>query len=164
MGIQTYLTSQRVSFESLIHAPAATASVRARLLHTPGRSVAKGVLVRAGDGFVLAVLPATGRIDLTRLSNVLGGQPVSLATEDDLEDVFGDCQRGALPPLGSLYGLRTLLDSSLAAGPEIVFVGNQRHEGIKMSFLDYEALESPTQAQFMSLPDQVDATNQRRAG
>jgi prolyl-tRNA editing enzyme YbaK/EbsC (Cys-tRNA(Pro) deacylase) len=124
MNIRDFLVSREVWFETLLHRPVPSASRRAQTVHVPGRQVAKGVLVRAGESYVLAVLPSTTRIDTERLSQVLDGLPVALATEDEVEQVFGDCERGALPPFGRLYGVRTIVDASLAAGAEIVCVGN----------------------------------------
>ena len=148
MSIRSYLQSRSVDFDFLLHRPTHSATHLAGSLHVPGRSVAKGVLIRAGDAFVLAVLPATHRVDVDRLSKVLGVDEVRIATEDEVEQVFADCEPGALPPFGRLYGLTTVLDLSLALGAEMTFVANMRHEGVRMRFADYEKLESPIEAQF----------------
>lgn len=148
MYIRDYLQSHHVWFEMFLQRPAATASHRAQSVHLPGRQVAKGVLVRAGDRYVLAVLPATTRIDLVRLSQVLDELSVRVATEQEVESVFADCERGAIPPFGTLYGLTTVLDRRLAAGSEFVCVGNLRHEGLRLRLADYEAIERPLLACF----------------
>jgi Ala-tRNA(Pro) deacylase len=114
---------------------------------------------------VLAVLPATARIDLDRLAEVLDGRAVRIATEDEVERIFADCERGALPPFGRLYGLTTVVDTSLAGGSEIVFVANARHEGVRMRYLDYEAIEAPVQARFaMTTVPRSPRPTHRRAG
>ena len=148
MSIQEYLRNHRVPFTTLLHPPAPSASRLARSVHVPGRCVAKGVLVHAGGGYVLAVLPATHRIDLDRLAGVLGVNRVGLATEDEVARVFHDCERGALPPLGRPYGLKTVVDASLAGGPEVVLEGNARHEGLRLRLRDYLAVEAPICARF----------------
>lgn len=148
MNIRDYLQSRHVWFESFLHRPVSTASRRAQSLHVSGRHVAKTVLVRAGETYVLAVLPASSCIDLERLSQLLNDVPVALATEDEIEQVFGDCERGALPPFGRLYGIQTIVDTSLAGGAEFVCVGNSRHEGLRLRFRDFEAVESPTRGRF----------------
>ena len=102
MCIRDYLKSRHVRFETLLHAPAAGASQLAQRAHVPGRQVAKGVLLRAGGGYVLAVLPATARVDLDRLSALLNGTRLDLASEDEAGRIFDDCERGALPPFGRL--------------------------------------------------------------
>lgn len=165
MRIRDYLQSREVWFQTFLHAPVASASKRAQTVHVSGRHVAKGVLVKAGGAYVLAVLPATAMIDLDRLSEVLDGLPVSLAGEDDLERVFGDCELGALPPFGQAYGLRTVVEASLAAGPEIVCMGNTRHEGVRLRYQDYEAVESPLRARFAAPPEtRHRRESHRRAG
>lgn len=148
MYIGEYLHSRKVPFELMLHQPAPSASRLAQTIHVPGRHVAKTVLVRADEKFVLTVLPATHRVDLDRLAAVLGASEVRLATEDEVEQVFNNCERGALPPFGRLYGLKTLVDTSLARGSELVFEGNLRHEGLRMRYRDYEAIEAPIRARF----------------
>jgi Ala-tRNA(Pro) deacylase len=151
MVIPEFLRENRVPFETLLHQPAPSATMLARSVHTPGRRVAKSVLVKAGERYVLAVLPATHKIDLGRLAGVLGVSQVVLATEDEVEQVFQDCERGALPPFGSVYGLTTVVDQSLAGPWEIVFEGNLRHEGFRMRYRDFEAVEVPIRASFASV-------------
>src|ERR1700733_320760 len=107
MFIRDFLLARSVRFEVLLHAPSHSAAHRAGSVHVPGRSVAKSVLVRAGEAWVLAVLPATHRIDMGRLAEVLGVERVWLATEEEVEGIFADCEPGALPPFGRLYGITT---------------------------------------------------------
>jgi Ala-tRNA(Pro) deacylase len=148
MSIGDYLQSRQIWFEIMLHRPAPSAMKRAQSVHVPGRKVAKGVLVKSPRGDVLVVLPATHRIDMERLAGILGERQVRLATEDEVESIFLDCERGALPPFGRLYGLRTVVDESLAREGEIVFVANRRHEGLRMRYRDYEHIEAPTRSRF----------------
>ena len=164
MCIRDFLQARGVRFEILLHRPSPSAAHLAGSVHVPGRSVAKSVLVRAGDSFALAVLPATHRIDLQRLAEVLEVEDLRIATESEVEAVFDDCETGALPPFGRLYGLTTVLDASVSAGAEIVFVGNTRHEGVRMRFKDYERVEAPVKARFASPIDAPRAKNRLKAG
>src|SRR5262245_37040536 len=127
MRLDEYLTSQHVPFRRLPHRPAYTASQIARSLHVPGQEMAKTVLLRTGSGYLLAVLPATRRVDLDRMRRELNEDRLELATEGDMERLFPDCERGAMPPFGSLYRLPTVVDEMLTADEEIVFEG-QNHE------------------------------------
>jgi Ala-tRNA(Pro) deacylase len=136
----------------------------AETVHVSGRTVAKGVLVRAGASYVLVVLPATHRIELDRLAALLGVDEVRIATEPEVMTIFHDCERGALPPFGRLYGLSTIVDASLAGGSDIVFVGNARHEGVRMRFRDYETLESPMRGRFAAMICPRRRVAQRKAG
>jgi Ala-tRNA(Pro) deacylase len=150
MYVLDFLRSHGVWYEALLHRPAATSTKRAACVHVPGRKVAKAVLVRAGDSFVLAVLPATARIDLVQMSEVVGepASRVRLATVDELLAVFPNCEPGVVPPFGRLYGLKTLVDSELADSPEIIVGANTRHEGLRMFFRDFQTLEEPVGASF----------------
>jgi Ala-tRNA(Pro) deacylase len=164
MLIRDFLASRHVWFETLLHCPAPTASKRAKRVHVTGRRVAKGVLIKAPGGDALVVLPATHRIDLERLAAVLGEKQVRIATEDEVERVFANCERGALPPFGRLYGLRTVVDSSFESCGEFVFVANVRHEGIRMRYGDYAAIENPIHAPVaLSTPSRPSVPD-RRAG
>jgi Ala-tRNA(Pro) deacylase len=150
MYVLDYLRSRGVWFETLLHRPASSSAKLAGSVHVPGRAVGKAVLIKAGQSFVLAVLPSTSCIDLARLSEVLGS-PVSdvrLATSDELFDIFNDCEPGVVPPFGRLYGLTTLVDSGLMESGDIVLGANTRHEGLRMRFRDFQALEEPVRASF----------------
>lgn len=148
MEISTYLSSQQVPFERLLHCPAPSATRMAQTVHVPGGQVAKSVVVRGEHGNALAVLPATHRIDLAQLAPILGMAELRLATEEEVTQIFHDCERGALPPFGRLYGLPTVVDASLADVTEIVIEGNARHESLRLRFRDFEAVEQPLQSRF----------------
>jgi Ala-tRNA(Pro) deacylase len=150
MRLDEFLTSRQVPFTRLPHRAAYTANRVAQTLHVPGKEMAKTVLVRTGHGHVLAVLPATHRVDLERLRQDLGEEQVGLATEGEMERLFPDCERGTMPPFGSLYQLPTLVDESLAADEEIVFEGQNHEEAIRMTYRDYEAVEHPRVGHFAS--------------
>ena len=150
MYIVDFLRSRGVWYEALLHRPASSSTKRAGCVHIPGRRVAKAVLVKAGDSFVLAVLPSTSRIDLFRLSEVVG-EPASLvrlATPDELFELFPDCEPGVVPPFGRLYGLKTVVDLGLADSSEIIVGANTRHEGVRILFRDFQTLEEPNRASF----------------
>jgi len=165
MGLREYLREHHVPFEVILHPPSPSATRFAQSLHVPGRSVAKGVLLRAGGAHLLAVLPSTHRIEIPRLAELLGLPDLSLASEDEVARIFFDCERGALPPFGRLYGLRTVVDASLASGSEIVLEGNWRHEGLRMRYRDFEAIEAPFRARFaIPIAPRRRRMSHRRAG
>ena len=164
MCIREFLQARAVRFEVMLHAPSHSATHLAGSIHVPGRSVAKAVLVRAGEAYILAVLPATHRIDTDRLAEVLCVPSLRIATEAEVEGVFADCEPGALPPFGRLYGLITVVDASLSGGADIVFVGNTRHEGVRMRFRDFEAIEAPVKARFASPTAIRRPKSRRKAG
>lgn len=148
MIIRDLLRSHHVRHQSLLHSPSPTAAHLAQSLHVTGDRVAKTVLIQADGRNVLAVLPATHRINLERMAEFLGAREVVIASEDEVESVFHDCQRGAIPPFGSVYGLQTVVDSGLSNGREIVIEGNLRHEGVRLRYQDFEMIEHPSRARF----------------
>lgn len=143
MSIRNLLEQRHIWYETLIHSPAATASRRAQNIHVKGRALAKGVLFHAGARSVLVVLPATHHVDPALLGQVLGETEIRIASEEDIARIFDDCELGALPPFGHLYGIETIVDLSIACEPEVVFITNERHVGVRMHYRDYEMLESP---------------------
>ncbi len=143
MNVQQFLEQRSVPYRLLNHRPTYAAQRLAQVVQIPGDEVAKAVLLRADDGFVLAVLPATRSVDLGRVQDLVGADTVELASEAECGDCFPDCELGALPPFGSKYGLKTLVDRSLSQDDEIVFEGNTHHEAIRMKFRDYMELERP---------------------
>jgi Ala-tRNA(Pro) deacylase len=148
MKLEEFLSGRGVAYERLHHRPAYAAKRVAQALHVPGKDVAKTVLLRTGAGYALAVLPATRRVDLQRLREDLRGEEVEVASEAEMGRVFPDCEPGALPPFGSLYHLRTVVDESLAEDEQIVFEGQTHEEAIRMAYRDYEALEHPLKGHF----------------
>jgi Ala-tRNA(Pro) deacylase len=148
MRLDEVLTERHVPFERLRHRPTFTANRMAQTLHIRGKEVAKSVLLRAGTGYVLAVLPATHQVDLARIREELGEERVELASEREAERLFSDCEPGAHPPFGSLYNIQTLMDASLSDDKEIVFEGQNHEEAYRMAFQDYEALEHPRTGSF----------------
>jgi Ala-tRNA(Pro) deacylase len=147
MPIPEFLTEQQVAFEPVPHAPAFTANKLAKYLRISGSHVAKAVLLYGGEGFLLAILPATHRIDVQRLGEALGG-PIRLATDQEIAWVFHDCEWGVVPPFGALYGLPTVLEDSISSDATMVFETHTHVEAIRMKCGDYERLERPRRLHF----------------
>ena len=145
MNVKDYLGEQGVPFEVLEHRPTYDASRLAQAVHVSGYEVAKTVLLRADGDYahVVAVLPATHRVDLGKVSKALGGSRVELATEAELAKHCPDCEIGALPPFGWKYGMETLVDESLTADEHIVFESNFHCEAIRMTYEDFHRLAQP---------------------
>jgi Ala-tRNA(Pro) deacylase len=165
MYVLDFLRSRGVWFESLLHQPASSSARRAKNVHVPGCNVAKTVLLKAGGSYVLAVLSSTVRIEFERLSETLGvpAADLRLATPDELFRIFKDCEPGVVPPFGRLYGLKTVVDSSLAEIRVVVFGANTRHQGLRMLFNDFEHLEDPLRASFTRPVETSRSTKPHRA-
>jgi len=147
MNVPTFLEEQKCCFERKPHQPTYSAQRLAEELHVPGREVAKAVLLRANVGgrrqFVVAVLPASKQIDFKQATKFLAANKVRLATELEIAEHCPDCDFGVLPPFGSRYGMRTIVDPGLTDDEEIWFEGNTYREAIRMKFDDFQRLERP---------------------
>jgi Ala-tRNA(Pro) deacylase len=146
--VEQFLDARGISFEMLPHEPTFSAQRMAQAVHVSGESVAKTVLLKADGQFVLAVLPATHQIHLEMAREALAAHLLELASEEELAQVFSDCEVGAVPPFGTQYGVETLVDASLAEDDEIVFEGNAHRQAFRMKYRDYEDLERPQVAVF----------------
>lgn len=147
MQIADYLLQHQIPFETLFHPPAFSAQMRAKTLRVPGRQVAKSVLLRGPEGFIVAVLPATHTIDCPELGRALGGE-VRLATDDEASAVFHDCEWGVVPPFGTAYRLPVILDESLPRDAAVIFEANTHFEAVRLSCADFERMERPRRIAF----------------
>ena len=144
MNIPQFLGQRHVTFEVLQHPQAFDAQHLAQAVHVSGHHVAKTVLLRANKSdYVVAVLPATHYVDLDKTREALQAQTVELATEVEMSERCPDCEVGSLPPFGSQYQMRTVVDSLLTADEDMVFEGNTHTEAIRMKSRDFLTVEKP---------------------
>ncbi|MCK6457326.1 MAG: YbaK/EbsC family protein [Phycisphaerae bacterium] len=148
MDIQTFLNGNKVPYVRLLHGSVYTAQELAAREHVPGSKVAKPVLVKAGDDFILCVVPASHRVDLERVAQLAGQRYAALATETEMKNIFKDCEIGAEPPFGEPYGVQTWMDDSIQADDYLVFQSGRHTEAIKIARTDYERLARPRVAHF----------------
>lgn len=148
MALLKYLDSKKVRYELTRHRPAFTAQQIAAEEHVPGIQVAKPVLIKADDKYYLCVLPACCKIVFPALSQYLRAKDIRLADEQEMAEVFGDCQLGAEPPFGHLYGIETLMDDTLEEDESITFQAENHEQAVHMRMADYKKLASPRMLSF----------------
>jgi Ala-tRNA(Pro) deacylase len=148
MNVQSYLRERNIAFKPMEHRPTYDAQSLAVAVQVSGLEVAKSVLLRCDRDYILALLPATHSVDLHAVKDLLGCSHAALATEAECGSRFADCELGALPPFGSEYGMRTIMDRSLLADEEIVFEGNTHREALRMKTADFRHLEQPIVGDF----------------
>lgn len=153
--LKTYLDREHVHYDVLPHPEAFRAADIAQTLRTPEKEMAKVVIVKVEERFVMTVLPASWQIDLHRLREVFFTPHVRLATEDEFKGLFPDCELGAMPPFGILYGLPVYVDQSLTEDEQIVFQAGTHSEAIRMRYQDFAALVFPVLAEFHRSPSEV---------
>jgi len=147
-----FLEQKHVPYVTLPHPRAFTAQEIAAAVHVPGWEVAKSVIVRADGRFLMAVLPATRRIDLDQLKHAIGVSVIRLATEAEFAELFPECEVGAMPPFGNLYQIPVVVDESLKRDKEIVFNAGTHTETIRMAFGEFADLVRPMFASFTEKP------------
>jgi Ala-tRNA(Pro) deacylase len=141
--LMEFLAQKQARFERIQHAPSFTAPETAASAHVSGHDFAKTVMVLVGDELAMVVLPANRRLPLEDLRQMLGTDDVFLASEGDFRDVFPDCEVGAMPPFGNLYGIPVYIDQRLTEEQEIAFNACTHREVIKMQVDDYLDLARP---------------------
>jgi Ala-tRNA(Pro) deacylase len=146
--LKDYLDREKVPYAVLAHSETFTAPELAQALHVPGKELAKVVMVKTDERFVMMVLSANRKVDLKRLKELFRTSHVRLATEAEFKELFPDCELGAMPPFGNLYGLEVYVDQSLTTDEEIVFQAGTRHEAAKLRYQDFAGLVRPRVAVF----------------
>ena len=150
--LKSHLDHEHVHYDVLSHSQTFRALAVAQTLHVPEQEMAKVVIVKVKERFVTTVLPATWNVDMPCLRKIFGTHRVRLATEKEIMHLFPDCELGAMPPLGTLYGLPVYVDRSLTGDEEIVFEGGTHSEAIRMRYWDFAALVFPVVAEFHRSP------------
>ena len=141
--LQAYLRENGVCFTLRYHAPAFTAQDVAACEHIPGDLLAKPVVVMADGRPLMLVLPATYVVNMAKLAETLGVREVHLAHEADLACLFDDCEIGALPPFGNLYGLDVYVDESITRDKHIEFRAGTHTDTIGVEYADYARIVQP---------------------
>jgi len=134
-----YLGERGVSYDVIEHPHTETASQSAAASRIPPDRIAKAVVLTGGDGFMLAVLPASRHIQFSELREELG-RHVDIANEEQIEALFLDCESGAVPALGAAYGLKVIVDDSLASQPEIYLEGGDHSCLVHVSGATFQEL------------------------
>ena len=154
MSVVTEHLEQRGSaFELIPHQQAYTSTEEARALGVDAGEVLKTLAVRTGPGYALVVIPASWRLDLHLVRDVLGDHHARLASEEELARDFADYQLGALPPLGALVGASVYVDPEVLRHDTVAFAAGTQTESVK---LRTEELFGGEQARTVPLVKQAD--------
>ena len=138
-SLEQYLISNGIRYDVIVHRPTLHSNATANAAHVPAARLAKSVVLRDDQGYLIAVMPANHRLRLGSLHMQLG-RSLGLATEAELRPLFNDCAVGAVPPLGPAYGVDVIVDDTLTDQPEIYFEGGDHQELIKVAGKDFQRL------------------------
>jgi Ala-tRNA(Pro) deacylase len=137
--LNDFLAEQHADYEMIPHEPTQTAIATALTCQVPLGQVAKAVLLDTDEDYLLAVLPANRRLELAELRGDLGTRP-HLAGERELTQIFDDCAFGAVPPIGTGYGVTTIVDDSLDAQSDVYFEAGDHATLVHMSGAEFARL------------------------
>ena len=146
--LKDFLDANNIRYVSIIHSPAYTAQEIAAIAHVPGKELAKTVIVKIDGKMAMAVLPASYHVDFERFKQFAGAQAVELAGEEEFQELFPDCEVGAMPPFGNLYDMQVFVADILREDEEIVFNAGSHSELMRLSYADFERLVQPTVLSF----------------
>ena len=138
-----FLDERHAPYATLTHHRTVTAHDTATATHVGEQLFAKTVMLKIDGDMAMMVMPAAYRIDLTRLSRALGGSEVEIAQESEFKSAFPDCELGAMPPFGNLYGMPVYVDARLSGHPEIVFNAGTHTDAVRMPYAEFERLAEP---------------------
>src|SRR5215831_10236088 len=140
--LETWLRQHGVAFTVLRHEPVFTSEQAAAVRGTSLASGAKALVLKAGDNFCLAVLPADRKLDSKKARDALGVKGLRFATKEEVEQLTG-LQPGSIPPFGSLFGLKTYCEPALAENPSINFNAGDHSISVQLPYLEYGRVEAP---------------------
>lgn len=152
--LQALFEKEKIEYRIIPHSETFTAAEVAHAIHATGRRVAKTVVVRADTRYIMAVLPSHLLLNFRRFGNILNAKRLSLVNELELRFIFPDCEVGATPPFGNLYGLEVYADLSLTLEPVIIFPAGNHHQVIEMRWRDFDRIAQPRIAAIASAPIQ----------
>jgi Ala-tRNA(Pro) deacylase len=155
--LQEFLDANKVPYQLLTHPKAFTAQELAAVEHVKGRELAKVVVLRSGQEFLMVVLPAPYHVDLERMRTVTGKTDLALASEQEFVSRFPNCEPGAMPPFGNLFNMAVWVDESLTRDEQIVFNACTHTQAVRMKYADFARLVRPKVAQLRIEPEHVEA-------
>ena len=142
--LQELLDRSQIEYETIPHRDAFSAKEVAFSAHVPGRQLAKVVVIRdAAKSDFMVVIPASDHVDDSILHRVTSRKGTQLEKESELKRLFPDCEVGAMPPFGKLYGLAMYVDACLAEEEDIWFQAGNHHELVRMRFRDFARIAQP---------------------
>jgi len=139
LTLQQYLDDHHIDYEVLLHKRTHCSNDTMRTTHVPGERLAKGVVLTREGGFVVAVVPACSQVRLETIERMLHC-PVAMASEEEISELFPDCDMGAVPPVPEAYAVDALIDDSLEGQPDVYLEGGDHRSLIHLSGEQFRSL------------------------
>ncbi len=138
-AVHRYLNRAGIPYDLALHERTGCAMSSARAAAIPPEQLAKGVLLRRADGYVLAAVPACCGVRLESVGGLIR-QPVCLASEREVETLFSDCEKGAVPALGDPFGVQTIVDDRLEGLTDIYFEAGDHYALVHLKGADFDEI------------------------
>lgn len=151
--LREFLESHNIRYVVITHPVAYTAQGTSALAHVPSKELAKTVIVKIDGALAMVVLPASYEVDLSLLRGATHATTLSLAREREFKESFPECEVGAMPPFGNLYGMAVFVDETLTQDEEIVFNAGSHNELIRLSYEEFGRLVNPVVLKLACPPD-----------
>ena len=150
--LKEFLDSNRIRYVALGHSPAYTAAEIAASAHIKGRNLVKCIIVNGDGTHYMVATTANQKVSLEKLRQALNLKEARIEKEDEFRALFQDCELGAMPPFGNLYGMPVIVDEEVYRDKEIAFNGGNHASLVKMDFADFERLVKPVRAAVANPP------------
>jgi Ala-tRNA(Pro) deacylase len=134
--LRWYLDQSGLPYEVLPHPHSHSSLETAREAHVRPEKLVKPVLLEDERGYVMAVVPASMRVDLRSL-RAQTNRELELASESEIDELFADCERGAMPPVGAPYRIPTVYEDSLAGLSDVYFEAGDHEDVVHMRSKDF---------------------------
>lgn len=142
-ALKELLDNNHIKYSCINHSPGFTSQEIAAAAHVSGKQLAKTVIVTIGDQLAMVVLPANESVNFAALKEAAGGVNVDLARESDFKGKFPECEVGAMPPFGNLYGMPVFVSNHLGEYEQILFNSGSHSELMKLAYIDFLKLVNP---------------------
>jgi Ala-tRNA(Pro) deacylase len=139
--VKKYLANKSVDYSQVAHRHTGSSHETAEASHVQEDHIAKAVIVKDATGYAMVVVPASHWVEMKHLRKELN-RDLELVTEDELANLFADCETGAVPPLGPAYGIETFLDEALTTLANVYFEAGDHQHLVHASGDDFKYLLS----------------------
>lgn len=141
--LREFLDSHGARYIAISHSPTYTAQETAQAAHVHGQEFAKTTIVKLDGKMAMVVLPATEKVDMKLLEAAVDADQAELASEEEFQGRFPQCEVGAMPPFGNLYDMAVYVDEGLTSNEKIAFNAGSHTELVQMAYKDFSDLVKP---------------------
>lgn len=148
-NLESFLAQKNIAYDIVEHPRTGSSTQTAQTAHVSGKRLAKAVVLEDDEGFLLAVVPSSHHVELGMLGKQMQRR-LRLASEAQLPSMFGDCELGAVPPVGDPYGLKTVIEEDLAEQSDVYFEAGDHEKLIHVTHDEFQRLMAGAEVRHFS--------------